>query len=152
MGARTLKLTQDWGLEHSIKWSGRPLVAPMNTRLIYYYVKANFGYFVLKLTVVKLHHPFLQVSICVFYHEKCQKKQEMSSILELDLNVDSNVSSKLNLFVCFVSFDFHCLWIPAVEGFWNKIVDNNQLDCVWLVPMLYGYIRLRVFAISVPNT
>ena len=38
------------------------------TRLIYYYVTANFGYFVLKLAVcLKLHHPFLQISFSVFY-------------------------------------------------------------------------------------
>jgi hypothetical protein len=58
-------------------------------------------------------------------------KQGMSSFLELDLNADSNIFSKLILFVCFVSFDFHCLWIPAVQRFWNKIVNNNQLDCLW---------------------
>jgi hypothetical protein len=38
------------------------------TRLIYYYITANFGYFMLKLAVwLKLHHPFLQISYSVFY-------------------------------------------------------------------------------------
>ena len=39
----------------------------METRLIYYYVTANFVYFMLKLSVLlELHHPFLHISFSMF--------------------------------------------------------------------------------------
>ena len=43
-----------------------------------------------------------------------------------DLNVDLNVSPKLTLLVCYISFDFHCLggisyswWGEVLTGSWE---------------------------------
>ena len=57
------------------------------TRLIYYYVTANFGYFVLKVALwLKLHHPFLQISFSLFYwrlHTKNQLPRFTGSALQV---------------------------------------------------------------------